>query len=63
MSLNDFAVLCIVSARRSGTCQKIKVTKNRTFKKDEEIRDFQIEASRDFSYSKNQASPAFGKAK
>lgn len=53
MSLNDFAVFCIVSARCNGTCQKIKVTKNRTFKKGEEIRDFQIEASRDFPYSKN----------
>lgn len=48
MSLNGFAVFCIVSARRSGTCQKIKVTKNRTFKKDEEIRDFQTEATEIF---------------
>lgn len=63
MSLNDFAVFCIVSARCNGTCQKIKVTKNRTFKKGEEIRDFQTEASRDFPYSKNQPSPAFSKAK
>lgn len=63
MSLNGFAVFCIVSARCSGTCQKIKVTKNRTLKKTEEIMDFQIEASRDFLYSKDQPSPAFSKAK
>lgn len=27
ISLNGFAVFCIVSARHSGSCQKIKVTK------------------------------------
>lgn len=63
MSLNGLAVFCIVSARCSGTCQKIKVTKNRTFRNNEEIKDFQIEASRDFPDSKNQPSPVFRKAK
>lgn len=40
-------IFYIVSVRRNVTCQKIKVAKKLTFKKDEEISDFQIEASRD----------------
>ena len=47
MLLNGLAVFYIICIRCNVTCQKIKVTKKLTFKKDEEIRDFLIEASKD----------------